>query len=88
VVQFGLYLSPVGFTSAFAAPHVLPEGWRLLYWLNPMAGIIDGFRWSLLGGAHQLYLPGLLLSAAIICVILLSGVRYFRRTEQTFADII
>ncbi len=88
VVQFGLYLSPVGFSSTFAAPHILPQGWELLYWLNPMAGVIDGFRWAILGGAQVLNLPGLLLSAAVILVMLLAGLRYFRRTEQTFADII
>ena len=54
LVQFGLYVSPVGFSSA-----VIPEEWRLLYSLNPMVGVIDGFRWCLLGGESQLYLPGL-----------------------------
>lgn len=88
VVQFGLYLSPVGFSSSFAAPHILPRGWELLYWLNPMAGVIDGFRWAILGGGQVLNLPGLLLSSATIFVMLFAGVRYFRRTEQTFADII
>lgn len=88
VVQFGLYLSPVGFTSAVAAPHVLPESWRLAYWLNPMAGVIDGFRWSILGGENQLYWPGVLLSSGVIVATILTGIRYFRRTEQTFADVI
>ena len=88
VVQFGLYFSPVGFTSLVAAPHLLPERWQLLYWLNPMAGVIDGFRWSILGGQNVLYWPGLLLSSAVIGLLILSGIRYFRRTEQTFADII
>lgn len=88
VVQFGLYLSPVGFTSAVAAPHVLPGAWQLLYWLNPLAGVIDGFRWAILGGAHQLYWPGLLLSCGVIAVTIITGLRYFRRTEKTFADII
>lgn len=88
VVQFGLYLSPVGFTSAVAAPHVLPEQWRILYWLNPMAGVIDGFRWAILGGSNQLYWPGLLLSVGVIVVIIYSGIRYFRSTEKTFADVI
>src|SRR5207248_5777564 len=60
IVQLGLYVSPVGFSSA-----IIPEGWRLLYSLNPMVDVIDGFRWSLLGGESQLYLPGLGLS---ICV--------------------
>ncbi len=88
VVQFGLYLSPVGFTSAVAAPHVLPEKWRVFYWLNPMAGVIDGFRWSILGGINRIYWPGMALSLAVICFLIFTGIRYFRRTEKTFADII
>lgn len=88
VVQFGLYLSPVGFTSAVAAPHVLPEAWRILYWLNPMAGVIDGFRWAILGGDNALYWPGLLLSCGVIGLLIFTGIRYFRRTEKTFADVI
>ena len=54
IVQFGLYVSPVGFSSS-----VVPEQWRLLYSLNPMVGVIDGFRWCILGGQSELYLPGL-----------------------------
>lgn len=88
VVQFGLYLSPVGFTSAIAAPHVLPGSWQILYWLNPMAGVIDGFRWAILGRANEIYPPGLLLSLAVIALLILTGIRYFRRTERTFADVI
>ena len=65
IVQFGLYLSPVGFSSEVAARH-LPASWRLLYWVNPMAGIIDGFRWSILGGENQLHWEGLVLSMSII----------------------
>jgi len=83
VVQFGLYVSPVGFSS-----NVIPEQWRLLYSLNPMAGVIDGFRWCLLGGNSPLYLPGFLLSLAIIAIFLYLGVTRFRRTEKTFADLI
>ena len=82
IVQFGLYISPVGFSS-----DVVPNEWRLLYSLNPMVGIIDGFRWAILGH-NTLYLPGLFLSLAIVGVLLAAGVRYFRRTERTFADII
>ncbi len=88
VVQFGLYFSPVGFTSAVAAPKMLPDSLQLVYWLNPMAGVIDGFRWAILGGAYPLYWPGLLLSSAVILVIILTGIRYFRSTEKTFADVI
>jgi len=83
VVQFGLYVSPVGFSS-----NVIPEQWRLLYSLNPMVGVIDGFRWCLLGGNSPLYLPGFLLSLAIIALFLYLGVTRFRRTEKTFADLI
>ena len=83
VVQFGLYLSPVGFVSS-----VVPEQWRLLYSLNPMVAVIDGFRWCLLGGSHGIYIPGLLISMIVITVMLGSGVWYFRRTERTFADVI
>jgi lipopolysaccharide transport system permease protein len=83
LVQFGLYISPVGFTSS-----VVPDRFRLLYALNPMVGIIDGFRWCLLGGQNRIYWPGF--AAAVIDVIILvaSGIWYFRKTEQTFADVI
>jgi len=83
VVQFGLYVSPVGFSS-----QVIPEQWRLLYNLNPMVGVIDGFRWCLLGGESPLYLPGFFLSLAIIAFFLWLGISRFRRMEKTFADII
>jgi len=83
VVQFGLYVSPVGFSSG-----VVPEQWRLLYSLNPMVGVIDGFRWAILGGNTQLYWPGFLLSLFLDLVILITGIVYFRKTEKTFADVI
>jgi lipopolysaccharide transport system permease protein len=83
IVQFGLYVSPVGFTT-----DVIPERWRLLYSLNPMVGVIDGFRWALLGGAAPLDIPGLLTSLVTVTVLLATGIYYFRRTERTFADII
>jgi lipopolysaccharide transport system permease protein len=83
IVQFGLYLSPVGFDSS-----VVPDRWRLLYSLNPMAGIIDGFRWAILGGQHALYLPGLLTSVLGIAGMLITGIWYFRKTERGFADVI
>lgn len=83
VVQFGLYISPVGFSS-----NVVPQKWKLLYSVNPMVGIIDGFRWSILGGKSQIYVPGLLLSIGVITVLLFLSIRYFRKTEKTFADII
>ena len=83
LVQFGLYVSPVGFSSS-----VVPERWRLLYSLNPMVGVIDGFRWCVQGTASSLYLPGFLISAAISVLAFFSGVWFFRRTERFFADFI
>lgn len=83
IVQFGLYISPVGFSSS-----IVPEKWRLLYSLNPMAGVIDGFRWAILGGDVPVYWPGFSLSVGLTILVLLSGVWYFRKTEKTFADVI
>lgn len=83
IVQFGLYVSPVGFSSS-----VVPEKWRLLYALNPMVGVIDGFRWAILGGNAQLYWPGFWLSAGLTLFVFLIALRYFRSTERAFADII
>jgi lipopolysaccharide transport system permease protein len=82
-VSFGLYISPVGFMSS-----VVPEKWRLLYSLNPMVAVIDGFRWCILGGEHSVYLPGLALSVTVASLLLITGIWYFRRTERTFADVI
>lgn len=83
IVQFGLYVSPVGFSS-----DVVPERWRLIYSLNPMVGVIDGFRWSILGGTVQLFLPGVALSFLAVALTIWTGLMYFRHTERTFADII
>ncbi len=83
LVQIGLYISPVGFSSS-----VIPTEWKMIYSLNPMVSIIDGFRWSMLGGKTLLNLPGLLISVVVIVVILISGALYFRKIENTFADII
>ena len=83
IVQFGLYVSPVGFSSA-----VVPEQWRFLYSLNPVVGVIDGFRWCLLGGQSTIYLPGFIASLAVVAAFLWLGVRTFRRTERSFADMI
>ncbi|MEI9805544.1 MAG: ABC transporter permease [Pseudolabrys sp.] len=83
IIQFGLYVSPVGFSSA-----VVPAEWRLLYSLNPVVGVIDGFRWCLLGGESALYWPGFLLSLGVVAFFLWLGVSYFRRTERTFADLL
>ncbi len=83
IVQFGLYISPVGFYSS-----VVPEQWRPLYSLNPMVGVIDGFRWAILGGKQAIYLPGMIVSVLGVVVLLLTGIRHFRNTERTFADVI
>lgn len=83
IVQFGLYVSPVGFSST-----VVPEQWRFIYSLNPMVGVIDGFRWAILGGNTSLYWSGFLLSISIVALLVISGVWYFRRMERTFADVI
>jgi lipopolysaccharide transport system permease protein len=83
VVQLGLYVSPVGFSST-----IVPEKWRLLYSLNPMVGVIDGFRWSLLGGKTPLYVPGLAVSLAVTVFFLWLGITHFRKTEKSFADLI
>lgn len=83
IVQFGLYISPVGFSST-----IVPEKWRLLYSLNPMVGVIDGFRWAILGGESKLYLPGFALSLVLVILLFFSGIWYFRKTERTFADMI
>jgi lipopolysaccharide transport system permease protein len=82
LVQFGLYLSPVGFSSA-----VVPDQWRLLYSLNPMVGVIDGFRWAILGGESRLYWPGFMLSWALIVFFLWLGIKKFRQMEKSFADL-
>ena len=83
IVQFGLYVSPVGFSSS-----LVPEQWRLIYSLNPMVGVIDGFRWSLLRGQSAIWWPGVLMSILVSTLLCSSGIWYFRRTEKTFADII
>ncbi len=83
IVQFGLYVSPVGFSSK-----VVPEQWRMLYSINPMVGVIDGFRWCILGGNSPIYLPGFLFSLAIIAFFLYLGVTRFRKMEKNFADLI
>jgi lipopolysaccharide transport system permease protein len=83
IVQFGLYISPVGFSS-----RIVPEQWRLIYSLNPMVGVIDGFRWAILGGGSNIYWPGFSISVAFVILLLISGIWYFRKMEKTFADVI
>jgi lipopolysaccharide transport system permease protein len=83
IVQFGLFISPVGFSS-----DVIPDNWRLVYSLNPIVGVIDGFRWAICRGGSGIYLPGFALSMVIVTLFLFLGIWYFRRTEKTFADVI
>ena len=83
LVQFGLYVSPVGFSSS-----VVPDKYRLLYSLNPMVGVIDGFRWAILGGEAKIYWLGFFVSLLITLFLLAIGIRYFRSVERSFADII
>ncbi|GAA0832574.1 ABC transporter permease [Cupriavidus pauculus] len=83
VLQLGVYVSPVGYSS-----QVLPEKWRLVYSLNPMVGVIDGFRWSILGGDFTMYWPGLIISIVMSVTLVATGIWYFRKTEATFADVI
>jgi len=83
IVQIGLYASPVGFST-----HIIPEPWRLIFSLNPMVGVIDGFRWAILRGEFDLYWPGYILSWIVVVLVLLTGIWFFRRTERSFADFI
>jgi len=83
ILQFGLYISPVGFSSS-----IVPGKWRFLYSLNPIVGVIDGFRWAILKGESKIYLPGFIVSMTIVGLLLISGIWYFRKTEKTFADMI
>jgi lipopolysaccharide transport system permease protein len=83
MVQFGLFVSPIAFSTADVPPQ-----WRALYSLNPMVGIIDGFRWSLLGGRAPLAAPSVWISAAVTGAVIVVGVWYFRRMESSFADFI
>jgi lipopolysaccharide transport system permease protein len=83
IVQFGFFVSPVGWLSS-----IVPEEWRLLYSLNPMVGVIDGFRWCILGPQHPIYWPGFGLSLGVIALLTISGLHYFRKTERTIADVI
>lgn len=83
VIQFGLYISPVGYVST-----KVPPQWQLLYHLNPMVSVIDGFRWAIIGASSPVYVPGFILSLVLLAAILVSSIWYFRHTERTFADII
>ncbi len=83
VLQIGLYVSPVGFSGT-----IVPEKWRLLYSLNPMVPIIEGFRWSLLPGDRPLNWTSVGIGAAIVGLFMVIGTRYFLATERDFADVV
>lgn len=83
VLQLGIYVSPVGYATT-----LIPEKWRFLYSLNPLVGVIDGFRWSLLGQESHIYWPSLLISVVGSVLVLVTGLRYFRKSEAGFADVI
>jgi lipopolysaccharide transport system permease protein len=83
IVQFGLFISPVGFSST-----IVPLQWRPYYFLNPMVGVIDGFRWAILGDMYPIYWPGILISMLLTMLICISGLLYFRSMERYFADIV
>lgn len=87
IVQFGLYISPVAYSSEVIRAKLGP-GWFTVYSLNPIVGVIDGFRWAILGGNSQIHLPSFLFSLAVTVLLLASGISYFRKTEKTFADVI
>jgi len=89
IVQLGIYVSPVAFSTDFILKSpILPSSLKFIYTLNPMVGVIDGFRWCLLGGKTDINIQGLLISAGLSIFLLIVGVRYFRKTERTFADVI
>jgi lipopolysaccharide transport system permease protein len=82
IIQFGLYISPVGFSS-----NIVPEKLRIFYSINPMVGVIDCFRWAITGKT-SIYMPGLIVSVSVAVFFLFFGIMYFRKTEKSFADII
>jgi lipopolysaccharide transport system permease protein len=87
IVQFGLYVSPVAYSSQVIREK-FGESWFIVYSLNPMVGVIDGFRWAILGGPAELFWPGVAMSLILTIVLFAIAIFYFRRTERAFADII
>lgn len=83
IVQIGLYVSPVGFSS-----EIIPAHWMFIYSINPMVGVINGFRWAILGEGQHLHLEGLIAAVSVTALLLWLGIRYFRKTERAFADIV
>lgn len=88
IVQFGLYVSPIAFSSSDIYNNErIPEILKWIYALNPMVSVIDGFRWCILGNT-TLYIPAFVLSLSVSTLLLMYGIHYFRKTERSFADII
>ncbi len=87
IIQFGMFVSPVAYSSLIITEK-FGANWRLLYSLNPLVGVIDGFRWAIFGVDEILFVPGLLISTGVTLILLWVGIRYFRKTEKGFADII
>jgi lipopolysaccharide transport system permease protein len=95
VVQFGMYVCPVAYKSSLVHDKLankfglaLGGKFFLLYSLNPMVGVIDGFRWAVGGNTGTFYWPGFVSSVALTVVLLFIGIYYFRKTERAFADVI
>ena len=87
VVHFGLYVTPVAYSTALIKER-LGEGWFVLYCLNPLVGVIEGFRWAILGGPSALSLPGFVGSVLLTAILLVCGIAYFRKVERVFADVV
>jgi lipopolysaccharide transport system permease protein len=83
IVQFGLYISPVGFSTS-----IVPEQYRLFYYLNPMVAVVDGFRWGISGGQTVLNGTEIMISMAVTICLCVLGIKYFIKTEKMFADVI
>ncbi len=83
LVQFGFFVTPVAYPTS-----AIPQEWRAIYSANPLVGIVDGFRWALLGGSPGLSVPAQAAAAVGVAAVLIGGVLYFRRTERSFADVI
>jgi lipopolysaccharide transport system permease protein len=88
VVTFGVYASPVLLMTSMVPEHWHSLNARLIYSFNPMVGIIDGFRWCILGRENLVYWPGFAISLVTVLLLILTGIWYFRKTERTFADVI
>ncbi len=88
IIQFGLYISPIGFSSSVIYNKDIPQFLKYLYALNPMVGVIDGFRWCILGGSTPLHLNEFIASIVVSVLSLFLGIWYFRKMEKSFADVI